>query len=38
MGTYVFPWALRNSNHWLESIASRLTTLRDKPVEMVWAT
>ena len=38
MGTYVFPWAIRNSVTWLAAIENRLYRLRDKPVEIVWAT
>jgi haloalkane dehalogenase len=37
MGTYVFPRAIRKSASWLRSIEQRLSCLREKPIEMVWA-
>jgi haloalkane dehalogenase len=37
IGTYVFPRAIRKSAAWLRSIEERLPSLRDKPIEMVWA-
>jgi haloalkane dehalogenase len=36
MGTYVFPWAIGNSDEWLESIESKMSRLAGKPVELVW--
>ena len=36
IGTYVFPWAIRNSDAWLQAIESRLHVLQEKPIELVW--
>jgi haloalkane dehalogenase len=37
MGTYVFPREIRKAAPWLESVKAKLSVLRDKPVEIVWA-
>jgi haloalkane dehalogenase len=37
IGTYVFPRQIRKASDWLKGIEGRLTVLRAKPVEMVWA-
>lgn len=37
MGTWVFPRSIRACALWLQSIEARLSRLRNKPVEMVWA-
>jgi haloalkane dehalogenase len=37
MGTWVFPRSIRTSASWLQAVEARLSGLRDKPVEMVWA-
>ena len=36
-GTYVFPREIRKSDAWLAEIEAKLSRLRDKPVELVWA-
>jgi len=35
MGTYVFPWAINNSDAWLASLEENLHLLANKPVELV---
>ena len=36
IGTYVFPWAIGQSDEWLEALETRLSLLADRPVELVW--